>query len=180
MNHFDAAFNRVVLVEGGYSDDARDSGGATRYGITERVARANGYMGDMRALPLATARAIYRRQYWDLMRLDQVAEVAPSIAEELFDTGVNMGAQRAGVFLQRLLNALNARGSLWADMAVDGSIGPVTVAALRAFIARRGREGERVLHRALNGLQAAAYVELAERREKDEAFVWGWLRTRVT
>ncbi len=180
MSHFDTAFRRVVAIEGGYVDDPQDSGGKTRFGITERVARANGYDGDMRNLPLEVARNIYWRQYWAQLRLEQVAELAPSVAEEMFDTAVNMGTARAGVFLQRVLNALNNRGTLWADMVVDGLVGPVTIGALRAFMARRGPEGERVLHRALNGLQACYYVELAERREKDETFLWGWLRTRIT
>lgn len=176
---FEAEFDRVVLLEGGYSNDPSDSGGATRYGITERVARANGYEGEMWSLPLDCAKRIYRRQYWDMMRLDDVSLLSPGIATELFDTGINAGTATAIRFLQRLLNALNQGGALWRDMTVDGQIGPITLGALRAYLARRGGEGERVLFFALNGLQATFYVELAERRATDERFLYGWLRTRV-
>lgn len=176
---FEAAFQQLVVVEGGYGRHPDDSGRATRWGITEATARANGYRGDMRQLPLAEARRIYRAQYWDLMRLDEVAAHSPRIAEELFDTGVNAGCAVGVTALQRLLNVLNLKGSLFADQRVDGLMGPMTLAALGSFLQRRGPEGERVLFVALNGLQAAGYVDLAERREKDESFVYGWLRARV-
>ena len=63
----------------------------TRYGITEAVARAHGYSGPMARLPRDEAAAIYRRLYWLRPRFDQVAERAPRVAAELFDTGANMG-----------------------------------------------------------------------------------------
>ncbi len=177
---FDSAFNRVILVEGGYANDPADSGGETMYGITIRTARAHGYTGEMSALTIDDAKAIYKAGYWDSMRLDAVLEASEAIAHEVFDTGVNMGLNRAGTFLQRALNALNNRGSIYADMNVDGAIGPVTIAALKSYLsARRGVTGQTVLLRALNSLQGAYYIELAERREKDERFVFGWLKTRV-
>ena len=62
---------------------------------------------------------------------------------------------------------------------VDGDIGPATLRALDAFLRLRGKEGEIVLFRALNALQGTRYIELSQARQKDEAFVYGWLRTRV-
>lgn len=176
---FESAFQQVVMVEGGYVNDPNDSGGKTRYGITERVARANGYQGNMRELPLQDARDIYWRQYWEPLGLPGICSLSSAIAHELFDSAVNTGVPRAATWLQRALNALNYHGSLYADMAVDGVSGPVTHAALSDYLAHRGHEGETVMLRALNGLQAAFYIELAERRVKDEAFLYGWLRTRI-
>ncbi|HEX5130241.1 MAG TPA: glycosyl hydrolase 108 family protein [Usitatibacter sp.] len=180
MTSFESAFDHVVGVEGGYSDRAADRGGKTKYGITERVARAHGYQGEMRDLPLGVARDIYKAQYWDTLRLDQVAEASYPIALELFDTGVNMGIAWAGRFLQRALNALNHQARDYADMTVDGIVGPVTVAALRAYLARRNGEGEVVLLGALNGLQAERYISIAEADPVQEENVYGWLRTRTT
>lgn len=166
--------------EGGYSNDPLDSGKATRYGITERVARANGYQGDMRDLPLERAQDIARTQYWDVLRLDAIAELSAEIAAELFDTSYNCGTGRAGQFLQRALNALNRGEADYPDLVVDGLVGPMTVAALRVFIGKRGDAGRTVMLRALNCLQGAFYVELAERKESQERFVYGWLLNRLT
>lgn len=179
MDHFIPNFERLILVERGYADNPLDSGGKTRYGITERVARANGYTGVMQHLPLGEAQRIYRAQYWDLLKLESVARLAPSIAAEMFDTGVNMGQRKAVEILQRWLNGLNRHGSLWGDMVVDGLMGPVTLEALAQFLRARNREGEAVLFSVMNGTQAEFYLNLVERREKDEEFLWGWARTRV-
>lgn len=176
---FQHAFEKVVGIEGRYSNDPKDSGGETMYGITAAVARANWYAGAMRDMPLQTAQDIYRRQYWDLLRLNDVDALSPSIAYEMFDTAINQGVGVAGRFLQRALNALNREGSDYQDMVVDGIVGPGTMHALRAYLVRRGPEGEVVLVRALNALQGAGYIELVERRPKDERFLFGWFFNRV-
>jgi lysozyme family protein len=56
--------DEVIGREGGYSNHPADRGGATRWGVTEKVARAHGYRGDMRSFPRGEAVAIYRRIYW--------------------------------------------------------------------------------------------------------------------
>jgi lysozyme family protein len=180
MSAFDKAFAHAVRVEGEYSDHQADRGGKTKYGITERVARANGYAGGMRDLSLDEAKRIYKAQYWDVLRLDAIAARSYPLALELFDTGINMGVGIAGRFLQRALNALNHQAEHFADVAADGVVGPVTVAALSAFLARRTTEGERVLLKALNALQACRYVEIAEADPEQEDFVYGWLKNRVS
>lgn len=180
MSAFNRAFEHVLGVEGRYSDRAADRGGKTMYGITERVARANGYTGPMQLMPLEVAHRIYRAQYWDIQRLDLVAELSERVALELFDTGVNMGIAVAGQFLQRALNALNHKAEHFADISTDGLIGPMTIAALRAYLERRKRDGgEVVLLNALNGLQACRYVEISERDARQEENTFGWLRQRV-
>lgn len=176
---FDAAFDELLGLEGDYSDDPADSGGATRWGITEAVARRHGYADAMSRLPLAVALDIYRADYWDAQNLDTIAMLSRRVALELFDTGVNMGISRAGEFLQMSINAFNRQATDYPDIEVDGAIGPATIDALTAFLKRRGKDGETVLLRALNALQGAAYIELAERREKDERFVFGWFLQRV-
>jgi lysozyme family protein len=169
----------VIGKEGGYSNHPNDTGGATRWGITEAVARANGYHGDMRTLPRDAAKEIYRNQYVVKPGFAKIAEISELIAEELVDTGVNMGPAVPAMMLQRALNALNNEGRDYGDIAVDGQAGPGTRAALRAYLGKRGRLGEMVLLRALNCLQGERYIELAEKRQKNESFVFGWLRSRV-
>lgn len=173
----DSLIEAVIAREGGYGADPADRGGATCWGITEKVARRQGYAGAMRDLPKSEAAAIYRRLYWLRPKLDQVAALAPGLAGELFDTAVNMGPAVAIGFLQRALNALNRGASDYPDVTVDGVIGPKTIAALDGFLARRGTE--KILVRAVDALQGARYVALAEARPADEAFVYGWLANRV-
>ena len=168
--------NQIISVEGGYVDDPSDSGGETNFGITVAVARVAGYMGSMRNMPRTVAFDIYATKYWDGVRADELSELSEIIAEEVVDTGVNMGRVRAGKFLQRALNVLNNQAKLYKDLKIDGGIGSKTIAVLRTYLMHRDAE---VLAKALNCLQGAFYIELAERREKDEKFVYGWFKNRV-
>lgn len=171
----DSIIDATIGKEGGYSDHPADGGGPTRWGITQAVARANGYHGDMKALPRETAFAIYRHEYFEKPGFVGIAALSAAIAEELFDTGVNMGPAVPSMMLQRLLNALNRGGADYPDLLADGRIGPATISALRAYLKVRGKEGEVRLLRALNGLQTDRYVDLAEKRPANEAFLYGWL-----
>jgi lysozyme family protein len=169
--------NAILAAEGGYTNDPTDSGGATRFGITENVARAYGYFDSMKELSRDTAFVIYADKYWNSVRGDDLLALSEAVAAEVVDTAVNMGVKRAGKFLQRSLNALNDRGRLYDDITVDGNVGPVTVARLKTCLLERD---ESVLVKMLNCLQGAFYVELAERREKDERFIYGWFKNRVS
>jgi lysozyme family protein len=171
--------DEVILLEGDFSDHPADRGGPTRWGVTEAVARAHGYAGDMRRFPREQAVEIYRRNYWHRPAFDEVARLAPEIAAELFDTGINMGTGTASIFLQRALNALNRNGRDYDDLSVDGRIGSKTLAALDAFLRKRKGKGDAVLLRAIEALQGARYIELAETRPANEAFLYGWLANRI-
>lgn len=180
MKTIDNIIDDILRVEGGYKDDTRDSGGATCWGCTEAVARAAGYAGAMQLLPKEKARDIYFRQYVSGPNFDDVLSVSAAIAAELVDTGVNMGTGTATQFLQQALNAFNEQGKRYPDLKVDGQLGLGTISALKAFLAHRGPQGEAVMLRALNCLQGARYLQLAEQRPKDEAFIFGWLANRIT
>lgn len=169
----------LVGREGGYSNHPADKGGPTMWGVTEQVARAYGYKGDMRKLPRTTALAIYRSRYWTRPGFDQVALRYPKVAEEMFDTGVNMGQAVAGKFLQRALNLLNRGAVDYPDIGTDGDVGPLTLLALDAFKAKRGAAGEAVLLKALDGFQVGRYAEITESRPANEAFFYGWIANRI-
>jgi len=170
----------LIEREGGFVNHAADRGGPTRFGITEAVARAHGYLGAMAMLPRDEAAAIYRRLYWLRPRFDEIAKRAPAVAAELFDTGANMGPAVATTFLQRALTALNRNGKDYPDLVPDGRAGPRTMAALDGFLQARGRRGgQTVLLRALEALQGERYLRLAERRPANEAFLYGWLANRT-
>lgn len=170
---------KIISIEGGYVNDPSDSGGETKYGITIAVAKKYGYAGDMHKLPYDLAFKIYSEKYWDSLNLSIVEKIAPKIAEEMADTGVNMGIDRSAKFLQRCLNVLNNKGVSFPDIIVDGDIGGKTLSALSAFISIRKNDGEDVLLKMLNCLQGEFYISLAEKRDKDEKFVFGWFKNRV-
>lgn len=117
MQTFEDAFAAVLGSEGGFSNNPNDPGQATMYGITEQVARAWGYQGDMQALPLATAQAIAKKNYWDVYQCDQFD---PRIAFNVFDAAYNGG--HPAQWLQAA-----------AGVTVDGVIGAITIAAVRAL-----------------------------------------------
>jgi lysozyme family protein len=179
MTTIDELIEDIIDREGGYVNHPADRGGATNWGITEAVARRQGYVGDMRAIPQSDAAAIYKRLYWLSPRFDAIAERAPKLAAELFDTGVNMGTGTATAFLQRALNALNREGRDFPDLRVDRAVGPATLAALDAFLKTRGKAAEAVLLKAVDALQGAHYLTIAEARPSQEAFVYGWLANRI-
>jgi lysozyme family protein len=178
---FSDHWRRLARIEGGFVDDPDDSGGKTRWGVTEALARRYGYTGDMRELPLERAEEIAKAEFWDPMDLDAIESLAGAeIAWEMLDAGYNMGARPVSRFLQRALNALNLREDLYEDLFVDGRIGPKTIDALDSYLEVRGRgEGLRVLWRCLDSQQAVYYLSLVERREKDERFFYGWIRART-
>lgn len=175
----DAMIDALIDREGGFVNNPADKGGPTRFGITESVARINGYEGPMQQLPRDEAAAIYRRLYWLRPHFDEVAKRSRRLAAELFDTGVNMGPAVAVTFLQRALTALNRNAKDYPDLVPDGRIGAQTLAALDAFLAVRASSGETVLLRALQALQGERYLRLAERRPANEAFLYGWLANRI-
>ncbi|WP_175757593.1 glycoside hydrolase family 108 protein [Burkholderia cepacia] len=116
MSSFDDAFDALIGNEGGYSNNPKDPGGETMWGVTARVARAAGYTGPMRELPRDTAKAIAKRLYWDPLHLDQFD---PRVAFQIFDANYNGG--HPVIWMQGAACA-----------GVDGVLGPKTIAAVQA------------------------------------------------
>jgi lysozyme family protein len=177
---FQTAFDAVVGEEGDFVDDPNDAGGATRFGITERVARNFGYTGDMRELPLDTAQAIYKAQYWDALRLDDIDSLSDQVSLEMFDTGVNTGISHAAIWLQRVLNAFNKDGTIYQDVMCDGQVGSQTVNALKEYLWYRHDDGVEVLLKAMVCLKGEYYISIEEHdRQHDSTFAYGWIKNRI-
>ncbi len=170
--------NAIIDREAGYVDNKDDSGGPTRFGITEKKAREYDYTGRMQDLQREFAYMIYEDEYWNGIMADELVKLSIPVAEEMADTAVNLGPAQAVSFLQRSLTALNTRNNelLYPDVKNDHVMGRKTIAALKAYL---GQRTEPILVRSLNGLQLNFYMELTERRKKDRNFFYGWVRTRV-
>lgn len=117
MSAFDRAFAELMESEGGYADrDAvADPGGRTNHGVTEKVARAWGYKGEMRDMPQAVARQIAKSEYWDKYQCDQLPEL---IAFHVLDAAYNGGYPVK--WLQECVG-----------VKADGILGAKTIAAVR-------------------------------------------------
>jgi lysozyme family protein len=113
--NFNTAFDKLMVHEGGYSDNSSDPGGKTRYGITEDVARASGYLGEMSELPLTLAKVIYLRSYWSPCRCEDLPD---AVKFDVFDGAVNSGNGQSIKWLQRAIG-----------VADDGVIGKLTIDA---------------------------------------------------
>jgi lysozyme family protein len=110
---FDVALTFVLKAEGADTNDPHDPGGLTRFGIAQtRHPELN-----VAELTLADAKAIYRRDYWDLIKGDQLP---PHVALVVFDTAVNTGVATAAGLLQKAVG-----------VEMDGAIGQRTLAAVR-------------------------------------------------
>lgn len=187
MATFKTAYDVVKANEGGYANNPNDRGGETFKGIARKIfpdwagwkiidAIKRVVGTDPDAINRAAANNpglqplvldFFKTNFWDVLQLDQVNHQA--IALELFDTGVNMGTSAAATFLQRALNVSNRCGRDYADLPVDGSIGPKTVATLN------GHHRPAEVLKALNCLQGAKYIAICEANPTQEIFYVSWL-----
>lgn len=123
--NFDACLKRLLVHEGSNDDDPRDPGGRTSRGIiqsewTRYVADhpGQGLQSDVWKAPQSAVEDIYRWQYWDALRCD---ELPAGVDYAVFDFGVNSGIGRSAKYLQAIVGTVQ-----------DGQIGPATLIATKA------------------------------------------------
>lgn len=174
----------VYANEGGFVDDPADPGGATNHGVTEAVARAAGFKGNMRdfrrhcdADNAVCADTIYTRDYIEKPGFMPIMMLDYAVTEELVDSAVNFGPPRPSGWFQESLNQLHA-GRV--TVKVDRKVGNATVAS---FVALRVRLGNAPACRAVLNLmdqkQAAEYRRLISINPKLKKFERGWMNKRV-
>ena len=118
---FSDALELTLRFEGGYSNVEGDRGGATNYGITQKVfdhyrLGLNLSTVDVRAITMDEVAAIYKMWYWNPAHADALT---PSLAKVHFDSAVNHGVGRAVKWLQQVVGVTS-----------DGFWGPQTFAAI--------------------------------------------------
>lgn len=173
----------IIKKEGSvYTNDPSDLGGETKYGITKATALEYGYTKSMKDLDYDTAYQIYYKKYWlglkleDLYKIDNSMEI---LIKEIADTAVNMGNKVPIKFLQRSLNVLNQKQSLYKDILVDGILGNSTISAVNSLFKHRGDKTGKLLAFILNCLQANYYLTITESREENEKYFFGWISNRT-
>lgn len=180
MAVFEQAYSKTLSHEGGYVDDPLDSGGETYKGIARnhhpkwrgwniidafkdipRFPHNLASSSDLKSL----VKTFYKKGFWETNKLSCVPQ---PIANEVFDTGVNMGAVTAARILQKALNLLNRNGKTFPELVVDGKIGGKTLAAIKACDLSK-------LNTTLNLLQGERYMNIVRKNPKQERFFNGWL-----
>ena len=121
-DNFDKCLSITLRHEGGWADHPKDPGGATMKGVTiGTYAQFKGRKvtkDELRNISDADLRTIYRRNYWDKVRGDDLPAGLDLVA---FDGAVNSGPARGARWLQQGVG-----------VAADGKIGPATIAAAKA------------------------------------------------
>lgn len=171
----------IYANEGGYVNHPDDPGGPTNHGVTQKVARKHGYQGDMRQFQkhcserhAICADLIYTRDYIEKPGFLPMVSVEPAVADELVDTGVNMGPAWPSRWFQQSLNELGAK------LKVDGIVGPRTILAYKEAQTRYGKFPACVaMLDKLDGKQKARYDHLVKVNPRNRVFYRGWIRVRI-
>lgn len=164
----------VLAVEGGYVDHPNDPGGETNHGITVAVARECGYKGSMKDMPRSFAISCYNQKYVVKPGFVPLVEIDEVVAEEVIDTGVNMGSPRPSRYFQRAVNEVCGSA-----LVVDGKIGPRTVDTWRSCRERIGRPACVSALNSLDRQQKDEYDRLVRVNPKLKVFHRGWLNHRI-
>jgi lysozyme family protein len=186
MADFEKAYNHTMNEEGGYSHDPNDAGGETYKGVSRRF--HSGWEGwkiidalkrspnfpkclDRDQNLQLLVKSFYKHSFWDRFQGDIIP--IQELAEEMFDTGVNMDVTRSVKFLQTGLNYLNRNGKLFPDMVDDGLLGPTTLNNLKTYLQKDSPD---ILIKIMNVLQGQHYLNYMSKSPTQETYCRGWFR----
>lgn len=179
---FEKAFEKTMKHEGKYSNDPDDAGAETYMGISRRyhpnwpgwihidhMKKISNWSWEKEML-LERVRKFYKERYWDTWRGDDF--INQQLANEMFDTAVNMGVMRAAMFLQKSINLLNRNQQMFKNLVVDGKVGQKTLEA----IDKLWEKGDiKYVVKLMNIFQGMHYINYMTRSEIQEKFARGWL-----
>ncbi len=123
QDNFVKSLARVLVYEGGFSNDPDDPGGATMKGVTQGTynswrSRHKLALASVSKITDAELQAIYKNDYWDRINGD---DLPTGVDFCIFDAAVNSGVGGATKWAQSVV-----------DLSPDGDIGPKTMAAIIA------------------------------------------------
>jgi lysozyme family protein len=182
---FTVAYAITMAYEGGYSNDGDDVGGETYKGVARRyypswagwvIIDAQKFNPNfpecLEDLPdlQQHVKNFFKATYWDVMWGDDMPN--QGIANEMFDTGVNMGVSRAVTYLQGGLNILNRNQQNYPDIVEDGHFGPTTFSTLQKYLSIDSNE---YLLKVMVILRGMHYIEYMRKSPTQERFARGWL-----
>ena len=124
--NYDKCLETILHHEGGYVNHPKDPGGETNLGVTKRVYEEWGGTKDMKDLLVEDVAPIYRKNYWDKLKGD---DLPSGLDLCVFDFGVNAGPGRAAKYLQTMIGTV-----------ADGGIGPNTLKKVDEYVEKHGLE----------------------------------------
>ncbi len=149
--NWEIALKTILHHEGGYVNNPHDRGGETNLGVTKKVYQEWGGTKNMKDLTVEDVSPIYKKNYWDKVRGDDLPSGVDWVA---FDWAVNSGSGRPAKAIQRCVGATQ-----------DGAIGPKTVAKVAEY------DPEKIIHYVTTTRQ-----RFYERLKTFETFGKGWTR----
>lgn len=183
MSQFSIAYKLTGINESGYSNNKEDAGGETWNGIARNYWkdwegwRVIDFQKQLPGFPANISSVkdklapleedFFKVNFWDKCRCGEINN--QDIANELYDTAVNFGTQRAISMAQEACNLLNKNGKDYEDIEVDGKIGSKTLSAIN------NHKYKDALFNTMNILQGEAYIKNCRANPKKEIFFRGWL-----
>jgi len=147
-----------------YENDPVDHGGATKFGvIVDDLKNLNidenhdGIIDwkDIRDLTESDAQSIVKKEYWDVVKADQI--INQSVAEMLADFGFNCGIKYAAKKIQKILG-----------LTVDGNVGPKTIQAINSA-------NQQDLFNKLVAIRKQHYKDIVSNNPTQNRFMKGWM-----
>ena len=185
MANFDDAFRKIAGNQSGYREDPDDGSDEEYKGISRRFCPSWGGWGIVDALRRAASNEnelkktleqnerlrqevhfFFKQFYWDRFWGDRIPD--QKIAEELFNTSLNLGVHRAVCFLQESLNLINGNREKYVDILEDGRFGPYTLEILETYLKS---EDSSYLLKLMNILQGMHCIEYLRKSRGQEDYV---------
>ncbi len=185
MADFNIAYEITKEFEGGYTFDPDDVGGETYKGVARKyypswpgwqiidAQKSNSNFPECLENFLDLQQLVldfFKATYWDIIWGDTLPD--QSIANEMFDTSVNMGISRAVKFLQSGLNVLNRNEKDYPDIVEDGQFGLKTFSTLQRYLSINSNK---YLLKVIVILRGMHYIEYMRKSPIQEKFARGWL-----
>lgn len=188
MADFEEAYKKTMGHEGTYVIDPTDAGGETYCGISRRwfpdwegwaiIDASRSKDGFPKSLDddgvlQSLIPMFYKQHFWNRFQGDKIKD--QRVADELFDTAVNMSVSDSVKFLQGALNVLNRNQALFPDMTDDGVLGPTTLDSLHKYC-RGGKDDVVMLLKIMNVMQGQHYIDYMGKSPMQEKFCRGWFK----
>lgn len=160
MAKFDLFLNKLLRIEGGYSNHKNDRGGCTNKGVTLSTYKAFFGSGlncdDLKKITDKEVTKIYKEGYWDPCYGDKIA--CSQVAYLLVDWAVNSGVKTAVKGIQELVGA-----------RVDGIMGTQTINCINSYY------DPKELFEMLKDARVKYYHDFVKRNPSQKTFLTGWM-----